>query len=124
MTRAYRITHRTDYRYERDVTASYGQLHLLPREGENQRRHSATITLQPGPDVLSTREDFFGNSVSYFEIHDRHRRLVVTAESVVEVSDGAGDVTLLGGRAWESAVGAIADHSLEEHLAATEFLLP
>src|ERR1700761_8125989 len=122
MARAYRITHRTDYRYEQDVTASYGQLHLLPRAGENQRRHSATITLQPGPDVLRTREDFFGNSVSYFEIHARHRRLTVTAESVVEVNDGAGEVTLLGGGAWESAVAAVTDRALEEHLAATEFL--
>ena len=123
MARAYRITHRTDYRYERDVTDSYGQLHLLPRDGERQRRRSATITLNPGPDILRSRQDFFGNSVSYFEIHDRHRRLTVTAESVVEVSDGAGDVTLLGGGAWETAVAAVASRSLPEHLDATQFLL-
>jgi transglutaminase-like putative cysteine protease len=123
MARAYRITHRTDYRYERDVTASYGQLHLLPRDGGRQRRQSATITLSPGPDVLRSRQDFFGNSVSYFEIHDRHRRLTVSAESVVEVSDGAGDVTLLGGGAWETAVAAVAGQSLPEHLDATQFVL-
>jgi transglutaminase-like putative cysteine protease len=123
MPRAYRITHRTDYRYERDVTASYGQLHLLPRDGGRQRRRSATITLAPGPDVLRTREDFFGNSVSYFEIHEPHRALTVTAESVVEVTDGARDVTLLGGGAWEAAVDAVAGGALAEHLDAAQFLL-
>ena len=32
MSFAYRVTHRTEYGYERDVSESYGQLHLLPRE--------------------------------------------------------------------------------------------
>jgi transglutaminase-like putative cysteine protease len=124
MARAYRVTHRTDYRYERDVTASYGQLHLLPRDGERQRRRSATITLAPGPDLLRTREDFFGNSVSYFEIHESHRVLTVTADSVVEVSGEARDVTVLGGGAWETAVAAVAGGTLPEHLDASQFRLP
>jgi transglutaminase-like putative cysteine protease len=106
MARAYEVTHRTDYRYEQDVTASYGQLHLLPREFDRQQRRSATITLTPGPDVLSSRQDFFGNSVSYFEIHEPHRQLTVTAQSVVEVADRASDLTLLSGRVWEDAVGS------------------
>jgi transglutaminase-like putative cysteine protease len=123
MARAYRITHRTEYRYAQDVTASYGQLHLLPRDGDRQRRRSASITLAPGPDVLRSREDFFGNTVSYFEIHDPHRALTVTAQSVVEVSGGARDVTLLGSGAWEQAVAAVAGGALPEHLDAAQFLL-
>jgi transglutaminase-like putative cysteine protease len=123
MARAYQVTHRTDYRYEQDVTASYGQLHLLPRDLDRQRRRSATITLTPGPDVLNSRQDFFGNSVSYFEIHEPHRTLTVTAQSVVEVADSAGEMTLLSGRIWEDAVAAVAASSLPEHLEATQFVL-
>src|SRR5580698_2082096 len=123
MSRVYQVTHRTDYRYEKDVTASYGQLHLLPRDLGRQRRRSATITLTPGPDVLSSRQDFFGNSVSYFEIQEPHRQLTVAAQSVVEVGDSASEVTLLSGRIWEEAVAAVASRALPEHLAATQFVL-
>src|ERR1700722_12245664 len=112
MSRVYQVTHRTDYRYEQDVTASYGQLHLLPREFDYQQRRSATITLTPGPDVLSSRQDFFGNSVSYFEIDEPHRSLTVTAQSVVEVAHSAREMTLLSGRIWEEAVAAVASCSL------------
>ena len=107
MARTYQVTHRTDYRYEKDVTASYGQLHLLPRDLDRQQRRSATITLTPGPDVLSSRQDFFGNSVSYFEIREPHRQLTVTAESVVEVADSADEVSLLSGGIWEDVVAAV-----------------
>jgi transglutaminase-like putative cysteine protease len=123
MARTYEVTHRTDYRYEQDVTASYGQLHLLPRDLDRQQRRSATITLTPGPDVLSSRQDFFGNSVSYFEIHEPHRRLTVTARSVVEITDSAAEVTLLSSRTWEDAVAAVAGGALAEHLEATQFVL-
>jgi len=54
MSHAYQVTHRTDYRYERDVTASYGHLHLLPRDLDRQRRRSATITLTPAPGRTSS----------------------------------------------------------------------
>ncbi len=37
MAITYRVTHRTDYRYEADVSDSYGQLHLLPRDLRGQR---------------------------------------------------------------------------------------
>jgi transglutaminase-like putative cysteine protease len=123
MARVYQVTHRTDYRYEKDVTASYGQLHLLPRDLDRQQRRSATITLAPGPDVLNSRLDFFGNSVSYFEIREPHRMLTVTAQSIVKVGDTAREVTLLSGRVWEEAVAAVASCSLPEHLEATQFVL-
>ena len=124
MARAYRITHRTEYRYAKRVTASYGQLHLLPRELDRQHCRSATVTLAPSAGVLSDRVDFFGNTVSYFEIHTAHRRLTVTAESVVEVGDRARDVSLLGARRWEDAATAVAQGRLPEHLEAAQFTLP
>jgi transglutaminase-like putative cysteine protease len=124
MARAYRITHRTEYRYAKRVTASYGQLHLLPRELDRQHRRSAMVTLAPSAGVLSDRVDFFGNTVSYFEIHTAHRKLTVTAESVVEVGDHARDLSLLGARRWEDAVEAVAAGRLPDQLDAAQFALP
>jgi len=123
MARTYRVTHRTEYRYTKRVTASYGQLHLLPRELERQHRRSATVTVTPTADVLTGREDFFGNSVSYFEIHAPHRRLTVTADSVVEVAERARDVSLMGAVRWEDVARAVADGGLAEHLEATQYVL-
>jgi transglutaminase-like putative cysteine protease len=123
MARAYRVTHRSEYRYSQRVTASYGQLHLVPRELERQHRRSVTISLAPTPDALTTRADFFGNDVSYFEIHTAHRRLTVTAESVVEVADRARDVSLLGALRWEDAVRALAGGGAPDHLEATQYVL-
>ena len=69
MARAYQVTHQTDYCYEKDVTASYGHLHLLPRDFDRQRRRSATVTLTPGPDVLSSRQDF-GSKPLGIDLHE------------------------------------------------------
>jgi hypothetical protein len=49
----YRVTHRTDYEYEKEVTASYGQLHLLPRELPGQRCLSAAVIVEPSPELTT-----------------------------------------------------------------------
>ena len=61
MTTAYRITHRTDYSYEKPVSSSYGQLHMLPRELPTQRCISASVDVNPHPELYRERIDFFGN---------------------------------------------------------------
>ena len=63
MTVTYRVTHRTEYRYESDVTASYGQLHLLPRDLPGQHCRSAEVIVDPAPESYRERVDYFGNRV-------------------------------------------------------------
>jgi Bacterial transglutaminase-like N-terminal region len=46
-TTTYRVTHRTEYQYEAEVSSSYGQLHLLPRELPGQRCLSTEVTIDP-----------------------------------------------------------------------------
>ncbi|HWH11587.1 MAG TPA: transglutaminase family protein [Solirubrobacteraceae bacterium] len=82
---AYEVTHRTEYHYESDVSHSYGQLHVLPRELPEQRCRSAEVVIVPEPEDYAERIDFFGNRVSFMAIHEPHRKLSVTATSVVEV---------------------------------------
>ena len=44
----YRVVHRTHYEYESDVSASYGEAHLHPRETQSQQTYSATLTVADG----------------------------------------------------------------------------
>lgn len=85
MTRAYRITHRTEYRYSDVVTSSYGRGHLTPRDSIGQRCLSHELEIDPHPADRSTSRDVYGNISSYFHITERHHALSVTSSSVVEV---------------------------------------
>src|SRR5277367_115639 len=101
MSVTYRVTHRTEYRYEADVVPSYSQLHLVPRELPGQHLHRYEVHVDPDPDYVRERIDYFGNRVAYATIQAPHRALSVTADSVVEVSDRATGPSLLGERPWE-----------------------
>jgi transglutaminase-like putative cysteine protease len=123
MSSTYRVTHRTAYEYESDVSSSYGQLHLLPRDLPRQRCRSAEIVVDPMPNVYRERLDYFGNRVGYFEIRQRHVALSVTATSVVEVHERGDGFSLFGHRPWDDARDAIEGNRLPEHLEAAEFRL-
>ena len=105
MSTTYEVTHRTEYEYDKEVSASYEQLHLLPRNLQGQRCVHSEITVDPVPEVYRERADFFGNRVSYVEIHEPHRALTVTARSVVEVDKRPAELSLFGQRPWEEAIG-------------------
>jgi transglutaminase-like putative cysteine protease len=123
MTVTYEVRHRTEYEYESEVTASYGQLHLLPRELPGQRIRSARVSLDPRPESYRERADYFGNRTCFFAIHEPHLALTVTATSVVEVDERPDGLTLLGARPWEAARDAVRSGDVEDHVEATEFLL-
>jgi transglutaminase-like putative cysteine protease len=105
--RGYRITHRTEYRYPDPVSASFGQVVLLPRERPGQRCERGTLHIEPPPRDLRERRDFFGNRTSYFAVLAPHTRLEVTATSEVRVP-GPGEPPPAGGPGWEDAVAALA----------------
>lgn len=104
----YQVVHVTDYTYRSEVSASYGQAHLLPRDMPGQRVLSAALEIEPRPDDVAERTDWFGNRTTYFAIGSGHRSLRVRATSHVEVS-GRG----LAGRRpadqpWEAVVDSTA----------------
>ncbi|HUB75806.1 MAG TPA: transglutaminase N-terminal domain-containing protein, partial [Solirubrobacteraceae bacterium] len=102
MSTRYRITHRTDYHYEQPVSASYGQLHIVPRDLAYQRCLEAEVTVAPAPELHRERIDYFGNRVGYFALHEQHEQLTVTATSVVEVDQRLLEVSLFGAQPWEA----------------------
>jgi transglutaminase-like putative cysteine protease len=103
----YRVTHTTAYRYAEDVSASYGQFHLLPRDLPGQHCERSEVVIDPRPDDYRERSDFFGNRMAYFEIGSAHRSLSVSTTSWVEVAASARRDAVAAvseaGLAWEQA---------------------
>ncbi|MBM4069023.1 MAG: transglutaminase family protein [Planctomycetes bacterium] len=81
----YRITHVNTYRYSEPVTSCQNLAHLSPRETPRQTSLQSQILVQPSPAVMSSRQDYFGNPVSYFAVQEPHRSLTVTATSQVQL---------------------------------------
>jgi len=78
-----RITHHTRYIYAENVSLSYHQAMLEPRDAVHQRVESAKFRVEPPVRMTASRLDYFGNHVALFEIAARHRTLDVIAESEV-----------------------------------------
>jgi transglutaminase-like putative cysteine protease len=123
MSTVYRVTHRTEYSYESTVTASYGQLHLIPRESPGQRCSASDVWVDPLPDDYRERIDFFGNRVGYFAIHAPHEQLTVVASSRVEVDERPAGMTLFGHRPWEEVRDAAAAGELGDPVDVAQYLL-
>jgi transglutaminase-like putative cysteine protease len=119
-SRSYKITHRTVYRYSDVVTSSYGRGFLTPRDSVRQRCLSHELVIEPDAADSSTSRDGYGNISSYFHVTDRHHRLSITSNSVVEVDPPPPE--LYGGGSarapWEIARPVGLDGAL-----ATEFTL-
>ncbi len=80
------VTHVTTYRYQTTVSSSYGQACLLPRSFPGQSVLSASVAIDPSPADLTSRQDAFGNYLTYFEVRTPHQMLAITAISEVEVN--------------------------------------
>ncbi len=102
MTTTYRIQHSTTYDYDAEVTGSYGQFHLRPRDLPWQRCVAHEIKIDPEPTDLFRHTDLYGNTKSYFHVVRPHTRLEVTAISVVELEAPAYDEAALAAP-WEAA---------------------
>jgi transglutaminase-like putative cysteine protease len=96
----YRVLHRTEYIYESEVSASYGELYLLPRDVPGQVCRSTEVLIEPEPHGLRPRTDFFGNRVAHFAVLEPHTRLMVTAVSTVDVERRA-SVPLAVDQPWD-----------------------
>ncbi|MET0318051.1 MAG: transglutaminase family protein [Rhodococcus fascians] len=104
MSRRYRIRHITTYTYSDRVTSSYGRGFLAPREFEGQRCLEKSVEVQPAPTDQSYGVDVFGNEDVYFHVTSDHDRLVVTADSLVEVDEpSTRDLESGATEPWETA---------------------
>jgi transglutaminase-like putative cysteine protease len=117
----YRVVHSTEYAYEDDVTGSYGQARLQPRDLPHQVRRSSTVYVDPLPVDMRDHTDHFGNLTTYFHVARPHTRLTVTATSLVDVTPP----TLPHGfhsQPWEEVRDLVADRN-GAHAEAREYVM-
>lgn len=104
MSRRYRIRHITTYTYSDRVSSSYGRGFLAPRETDVQRCLEKSVAVQPSPTDQSFGVDVYGNEDVYFHVTTDHEKLVVTADSLVEVdAPSSADLELGRSTPWENA---------------------
>jgi transglutaminase-like putative cysteine protease len=102
MRTTYRVSHRTTYSYDEDVSDSLGIAYLVPRELPWQHVVAHELTLDPATDDATTDLDYYGNTATYFQVTSPHQVLDILATSEVEVDAPAYDPEALA-VPWESA---------------------
>ena len=118
----YRVVHRTEYEYSSEVSSSYGELYLLPRDGPGQVCRSSRVRIEPKPQDYRERTDFYGNRVAYFAVTAAHTRLIVTAESTIDVSRPR-PLPLSVDQPWDAIRDRLRVDPADDSFAAREFVL-
>ncbi len=79
-----RIVHHTGYRYPGGATASFNEARMIPLSTHDQQLLHGRIDIAPVP-WRYAYTDYWGTSVTAFEVFERHAALEVTATSTVDV---------------------------------------
>jgi transglutaminase-like putative cysteine protease len=78
-------THITRYWYSGPVSMCHTEVHLQPRPRTNQTILEFGLEVSPTPDSMLTREDYFGNEVTFFSIAEPHRELIITSRCLANI---------------------------------------
>jgi transglutaminase-like putative cysteine protease len=83
-----RICHTTRFEYQMPAYDSHNEVRMRPLESERQRCVEFELEITPGTSTFEY-DDYYGNRVHAFSIHDPHPALIVSAKSVVERTTGS-----------------------------------
>lgn len=81
----YLVLHTTRYLYYELVPVCHNEVRLAPRSFGRQNCASFELRVEPAPTMIGCRQDYFGNQVNYFSLHEGHRELVVAGASEVDL---------------------------------------
>jgi transglutaminase-like putative cysteine protease len=118
----YRVSHRTTYSYDDDVSSSFGLAHCRPRELPWQQVTAPELSIDPVPGDFADDTDLYGNIVTYFHVTEPHLRLTIEAVSEVSVVPTIYDADALS-EPWENARPLLHPTISPGAWAATEFAL-
>jgi len=116
----FQVTHTTLYAYESAVSHSLNEVRLIPAALTGQNVEKSEIRVQPEPAFMHSRTDYYGNSVTSFEIYEKHAALEIAAESVVNVTLKPAEP--LPSITWNEANKAIAAQADNATIEASEFI--
>jgi len=119
----YRVTHRTSYGYDEPVTWGTNVARLLPRDTSAQRVLDATLRIDPAPEVLAERVDFYGNRVHYLSLEQPFPGLEVVARSTVAVAGPPAPDPTAAARPWDEVTALLRSPTQPDATTAAEFAL-
>ena len=108
MTMQLRVKHTTGYRYEKGAVASFNEARMTPLTTPDQMVLRSRLDITPTP-WSSEYRDYWGSTVTAFEVNEPHTELTVVATSLVETSPAE---TVPERRPWE-ALDAVQDEWCE-----------
>jgi transglutaminase-like putative cysteine protease len=117
----YLATHITRYLYSGPVSMCQTEVHLQPRARANQTILEFALDVTPTPDSLVTREDYFGNEVTFFSIAEPHRELVVTSRCLADIEPSTPPALELS-PPWEQVREDVAKRDMPEAYEAAQFI--
>lgn len=119
----YRIVHKTEYRYLSSVLRCHNEARLQPRSTVDQVCQCAELSVNPRPADRRQRTDFFGNHTTYFEIHQPHDILTITATSECQVFARERTTHLAQSLPWDRLREQLRQDGSPEGLEARQFVL-
>ncbi|MDT8442064.1 MAG: transglutaminase family protein [Desulfuromonadales bacterium] len=118
----YRVTHSTEFDYDAPVGLCYNEARLRPRDLSRQQVRSSVLRIDPPPQDIYERVDYFGNRTTYFSIQQLHAKMLVTAVSELQVSEPNPDNHQVR-PGWEEVRDALRLANTPELVEASQFTL-
>ena len=109
------VVHRTRFHYTGPVRSSYNEARLTPENSNRQTTLRSKVEIEPGATAYGYR-DYWGSTVTAFDLHSPHSELVVTGTSIVEAGPDLGGHDRVG---WSALAAREVREQFGELLAAT-----
>ena len=119
---AYSVRHTTCFQYEPAVRESVMEVRMQPRTDFRQRCLSFSLNIDPRANMMMYR-DFYGNAVHNFDIPERHRRIDVMAQAIVDVLP-ARSLEAAAADDWDELDRRVAQTDYWEMLLPSHFAMP
>ena len=101
------VVHRTRFSYSGPVRSSYNEARLTPESSGRQTTLRSRVEIEPAATAFAYR-DYWGSTVTAFDLHTPHEELVVTGTSIVEAGPDPAEHAAAG---WTELAGpAVRDH--------------
>ncbi|MCB0685515.1 MAG: transglutaminase family protein [Saprospiraceae bacterium] len=82
----YKVEHKTEYEYQDSATACYNIVFQKPLICSFQRLLFHEYKINPEPEIVEERIDFFENNYAYFSLEFPHKKLSVLSKSKVVIT--------------------------------------
>ncbi len=83
------VVHRTRFHYTGPVRSSYNEARLTPENSNRQTTLRSRVEIEPAATAYAYR-DYWGSTVTAFDLHTPHAELVVPGTSIVEAGPDLG----------------------------------